>query len=94
MPFPKAYGVVSFDASSPTLVSSYNVASVTDNGRTDSRRVNFTANMSGTNYVVILTPTYASYDNSIDPFYVYSRAADHFIVSREMSFVVFGALAT
>ena len=101
---PKAYGVVTYDTSTPTVSGALNVASVTDNGgRTDSRRINFTANMASAAYVVVTSFTYPDgYDGSVYSTYVYSRAADHFVLStehpegagREMSFAVFGLLAT
>ena len=105
MQFPKAYGEVTFDTSTPAITAgSYNVASVTDNGgTTSSRRVNFTLPMASANYTVIATQTYTDHeDATLDAIYVYSRANDHFILSTEnaeatgskFSFVVFGLLAT
>ena len=104
MQFPKAYGEVTFDSSTPAITAgSYNVASVTDNGGTSSRRVNFTLPMASANYTVIATQTYTDHeDATLYAIYVYSRAAGYFILSTEnaeatgskFSFVVFGTLAT
>ncbi len=106
MPFPKAYGVTTWDDDSPNIVSGtgYNVASVSRPAE-QAVRVNFTANMASANYVVLATYTYpvsTSASGVTYPAYVYSKAADHFVISayynesvnREMQFVVFGTLAT
>tara|TARA_R110002110_G_scaffold35127_8_gene118891 strand:- start:7097 stop:7273 length:177 start_codon:yes stop_codon:yes gene_type:complete len=58
--------------------------------------------MAGTNYVVILTPKDPRENYANTAPYVFSRAADHFIIewsiaeatNREISFAVFGLLAS
>ena len=98
---PKAYGIVTWTPSTTEHLSHYNVASVAEPS-THSRQVNFSTNMAGTNYVVVLTPFDPREDYANTAPYVYSRAADHFIIewsiaeatNREISFAVFGLLAS
>jgi hypothetical protein len=99
---PKAYGVVTFDTSTPALSSAYNCTLGTDDS--DKRQILITDNMSSGNYVVQLTVVSTGEGDSVTFYapYVYIRNAADFTIAwsngevstRAISFVVFGTLAT
>ena len=101
LPLPKAYGVVSFDTSTPALVSAYNCTLGTDDA--DTRQILITTDMSSGNYVVQLTPVCTDEGDSVgfNAPYVYIRNAADFTIAwsnaegstRAISFVVFGTLS-
>tara|TARA_R110002020_G_scaffold167268_1_gene355477 strand:+ start:91 stop:843 length:753 start_codon:yes stop_codon:yes gene_type:complete len=102
LPLPKAYGVVSFNASTPALVSGYNCSLGSHDD--DTRQILITTDMSSGDYVVQLTPVCTGEGDSVgfDAPYVYIRNAADFTIAwsnaegstRAISFVVFGTLAT
>ena len=102
LPLPKAYGVVTFDTSTPALVSAYNCTLGTDD--TDTRQILITTDMSSGNYVVMLSAVCTDEGDSVgfDEPYVFIRNAADFTIAwanaesstRAISFVVFGTLST
>ena len=101
-PLPKAYGLVSFDPSTPSLTQNYNCTLGTDN--TGSRQILLTRNMAGANYVVLLTPvdTDGTDGEDLSSPYVFIRNAANFTIAwdiedeastRAISFVVFGDIS-
>lgn len=93
----KAHGAFTITGASRTIIDSLNIASITRISDTQSQ-VNFTANMSGTAYVVV--PAGISDGTEIVDAASYDRAAGSFKIKhttqgagRGISFAVFGTLA-
>ena len=93
-----AWGVITFDTSTPALVAGYNVSSTVGEPTEDHRHIAFTNNMASANYVVI-----AAIDTGINsyPPFVLNQAASGFDLDAaavdttgyRFHFVVYGQLA-
>ena len=93
-----AWGVITFDTSTPALVAGYNVSGTVGEPVEDHRRITFLNNMSSANYVVVASIESGS--NEYPPF-VLNKSASSFDLDASqtdatgitMQFVVYGQLA-
>ena len=93
-----AWGVITFDTSTPALVAGYNVNGTVGEPVEDHRRITFLNNMSSENYVVVASIESGS--NEYPPF-VLNKSASGFDLDASqtdasditMQFVVYGQLA-
>lgn len=92
----KAYGVVSYDSSTPTVSGGYNVDSSATDVSSDTRGITFTNAMDDANYTVVATAQGASFyvrvlNKSTTGFQVAGNTSE--ASGRSISFAVFGTLA-
>ena len=98
---PKCYGTVSYDNSTPSVTGGFNVQGVTQTVGTDNdRTIQFTTDMAGSDYTVLVTQQFNSTSANRYPF-VKSKSQTGFTISGNsgdggnsaysLNFVVFGS---
>lgn len=98
---PKCYGTVSYDNSTPSVTGGFNVEGVTQTLGTDNdRTIEFTTDMAGSDYTVLVTQQFSSTSADRYPF-VKSKSQTGFTISGSsgdggsaaysLNFVVFGS---
>lgn len=98
---PKCYGTVSYDNSTPSVTGGFNVQGVTQTDGTDNdRTIQFTTDMAGSDYTVLVTQQFSSTSANRYPF-VKTKSQTGFTISGSsgdggsdaysLNFVVFGS---
>jgi len=98
---PKCYGTVSYDNSTPSVTGGFNVQGVTQTDGTDNERtIQFTTDLAGSDYTVLVTQQFSSTSANRYPF-VKSKSQTGFTIfgnngdggssAYSLNFVVFGS---